>query len=283
MLSGPMQKKTFLGQNPRGFHRVAYTEWGVAGSAPLICVHGLTRNGRDFDRLAAALQAQAQVFCPDIPGRGQSDWLPDPAFYAYPQYMSDMTALIARTGASALDWVGTSMGGILGMLMAAQPNTPIRRLVINDVGPFIPLAALKRIGTYVSLLPEFVDSGALERHMRQIYAPFGITSDADWREMAEHGARVLPNGKITLAHDPAIGRSFLALHEDANIWDVYDRIQCPVLVLRGSQSDILSSATAEEMTRRGPKAQLHEWPGVGHAPALMDEAQIAVIARFLRS
>ncbi|MDX2028358.1 MAG: alpha/beta hydrolase [Alphaproteobacteria bacterium] len=279
-----MQQHFFLGHSALGFHRVAYIEWGRASARPpVICVHGLTRNGRDFDRLAETLKNETQIFCPDMVGRGQSDWLGDPALYGYPQYINDTTALIARTGKEQVDWVGTSMGGILGMLIASMPNSPIRRLVINDVGPFIPVAALKRIGEYVSLMPEFNGVEQLERHLRQVYAPFGALTDADWKHLAAHSHRTLPNGKLTLAHDPSIGKSFLALEQDVDFWDLYDRIQCPVLLLRGTMSDILSAETAQEMTRRGPKAELMEFPHTGHAPALMDVTQINVIAEFLRS
>lgn len=278
-----MLQESFFGQGPLGFHRVAYTEWGEASSRPpVICVHGLTRNGRDFDHLAAALQAERHLFCPDIAGRGKSDWLSDPALYAYPQYMSDMTALIARAGGEQVDWVGTSMGGILGMLLAAVTNSPIRRLVVNDVGPFISLEALQRIGSYVNQFVEFDDFAAAERYMRQIYAPFGIEDDEDWRRLTEHSVRTLPNGKLGSHYDQAIGRAFLNLEKGVDLWGVYDRIRCPMLLLRGAQSDVLSSGIALEMTQRGPKPRLIEFPNTGHAPALIDPAQIGAIEEFLR-
>jgi pimeloyl-ACP methyl ester carboxylesterase len=277
-----MLQKSFLGHSPLGFHRVAYTEWGKNSShPPVICVHGLTRNGRDFDRLASALQDERPIFCPDVVGRGKSDWFADPAFYNYPQYVTDMTAFIARIGSDQVDWVGTSMGGMLGMLIASEPNSPIRRLVVNDVGPFIALDALKRIGAYAGLMPEFVNLAGAERYLRQIYAPFGIARDEDWRNITEHSVRALPNGKMTLDYDPEIGRAFLALETDVDLWDRFDCIRCPMLLLRGAQSDILSTATALEMTQRGPKPQLVEFPNVGHAPALMDPAQIRIIEGFL--
>jgi pimeloyl-ACP methyl ester carboxylesterase len=278
-----MQELSFLGHNPLGFHKIAYTEWGDnAARPPVICSHGLTRNGRDFDRLAVVLENWTRVFCPDMAGRGKSDWFADPTLYGYPQYIADSTTMIARTGAGEVDWVGTSMGGIIGMLLAAEAKTPIRRLVINDVGPFIPLTALQRIASYVGVMPEFVDLEALERFARQIYAPFGITEDRDWQHIAKYSARELPNGRLTLAHDPAIAKNFFTLTADVDFWEIYDRIRCPVLLLRGKQSDILSSDTAQQMTERGPKARLVEFPTVGHAPALMDATQLAIIADFLR-
>src|SRR6516164_3807630 len=162
-----MHEKQFYSLGPGGFHRIAYTEWGQASAQPpVICVHGLTRNGRDFDYLARTLEGDGrQVFCPDIVGRGKSDWLANPAYYNYPQYLTDMTALIARTGTESVDWVGTSMGGLIGMLLATQANTPVRRLVINDVGPFLPLIALKRIGAYVGQSPVFNDLEGVEKYM----------------------------------------------------------------------------------------------------------------------
>ena len=219
--------------------------------------------------------------CPDMAGRGKSDFLADPSLYGYPQYIADMTALIARAGTSQVDWVGTSMGGIIGMLLAAAPNTPIQKLVINDVGPFIPLAGLKRIGDYAGMVVEFADLAQLERHIRAIYAPFGITRDEDWKRMAEHSAHTLPNGKLALAHDPAIAVNFRALTKDADFWDIYDRIRCPVLLLRGTLSDVLMTDVAQAMTQRGPRAKLVEYAGVGHAPALMEKDQIACIRDFL--
>jgi pimeloyl-ACP methyl ester carboxylesterase len=232
--------------------------------------------------LAAALQKDTSVFCPDIVGRGKSDYLGDPSLYSYPQYVADMTGMIARIGSDFIDWVGTSMGGIIGMLLAASANSPIRRLVINDVGPFIPLAALKRIGDYAGLAVEFADKAQLERHMRANYASFGITRDEDWRHLVQYGARVLPNGKLAFAYDAAIAENFRALKQDVDMWDIYDRIKCPTLLIRGTASDVLSAPVAGEMTRRGPKAHLIEFNGVGHAPALMDAAQIAAVQNFLR-
>jgi pimeloyl-ACP methyl ester carboxylesterase len=280
-----MQQKHFLSTSALGFHKVAYTEWGEASAkSPVVCAHGLTRNGRDFDWLAGQLQSTRQVFCPDIVGRGKSDWLADPTLYGYPQYTTDMTAMIARAtqGENAqVDWVGTSMGGIIGMLLASLPNTPLRRLVINDVGPFIPLAALKRISDYVSMIVEFADLAQLERHLRVIYAPFGITRDEDWRKLTENSYRTLPNGKLALSHDPGIAKNFATLDKDVDFWPLYDHIRCPVLVLHGAQSDVLSAETAQQMTQRGPKAKLVKLPNIGHAPAMMDDKQIEVVKEFL--
>ncbi len=274
--------QSLLGLSSSGFHRIRYYEWGAAAAPVLICVHGLTRTGRDFDDLARTLGDRFRLLCPDIVGRGRSDWLDNPVDYSYPQYCADMTALIARSGAETVDWVGTSMGGLIGLALAAQPNSPIRRLVLNDVGPWIPRTALERIAGYVGELPRFDDIAAMEAHIRQIAAPFGPLTDAQWRHLTEHAARSLPEGGVTYAYDPRIDLGLkVAAQADVDLWAMWDRIRCPVLVLRGAESDLLLADVAEAMTRRGPRAKVVCFNGVGHAPALMDPAQIRVIDDWL--
>jgi len=279
-----MEEKHLYGYGAGSFHRIAYTKWGQASAQPpVICVHGLIRNGRDFDYLSLALEREGrQVFCPDIVGRGKSDWLANPANYNYAQYITDLTALIARTGAESVDWVGTSMGGLIGMLLAAETKTPIRRLVLNDIGPFISRAALERIGAYIGQSPVFDDFEGVEKYLREIYSPFGDLTDENWRHLAHHGARTMANNKLGLAYDPAIAQAFLAVNQDVDLWWVYDRVRCPVLLLHGLDSDVLPALIAQEMTQRGPRAELVEFPKIGHAPALMNPAQIAIVADFLR-
>ncbi|HEU5235800.1 MAG TPA: alpha/beta hydrolase, partial [Pyrinomonadaceae bacterium] len=187
--------------------------------------------------------------------------------YNYAQNLTDMTALIARTGAESVDWVGTSMGGLIGMLLAAEANTPIRRTVINDAGPFIPLNALKRIGAYVGQSLVFDGLEGVEKHMREIYAPFGDLSEDNWRHLARYGARTLPNNKLSLAWDPGIAQPILTIDQDVDLWPAYDRIRCPVLLLHGLDSDILPTQIAQEMTQRGPRAQLVELPKIGQRAA----------------
>ena len=277
-----MRQLHFKTLSPVGFHRIAYTEWGDAQSGRVIlCCHGLTRNGRDFDALARHLSIHARVVCPDIVGRGRSDWLTDPLHYSYPQYCADMAALIARLGVDEVDWIGTSMGGVIGMTLAAQHQTPIRRLVVNDVGPFVPRAALQRIADYVGLDNRFSTLDAVEKHMRKVHAPFGPLTDVQWRHLVEHGHRQRPDGTFGLAYDPAIAVNVRLAVRDWDFWPIWDRIQSPALLLRGAQSDLLTADTAEEMTMRGPKAKLITWDGIGHAPALMDKAQIELIADWL--
>ncbi len=282
-----MRSDFLLGLAPGGFHRICYTDWGgAAADRTVVAVHGLTRNGRDFDRLAAVLSGAEgggfRVVCPDLAGRGRSDWLPAAAQYAYPQYMADMTALIARLGVAAVDWVGTSLGGLIGMMLAAQPGSPIRRLVLNDVGPFLPKVALARIAAYVGQDPRFSRLEEVEAYLRRVHAPFGPLNDADWRHLALHGHRRVEGGGFALAYDPAIGAAFRkAAGRDVDLWPVWDAVRCPVLVLRGEASDVLTAATAEEMKARGPGARVVTIPGVGHAPALMSADQIAVVRDWL--
>jgi pimeloyl-ACP methyl ester carboxylesterase len=277
-----MKARRLRGLGLHGFHRIAYYEWGDADNPNvLICVHGLTRNGRDFDLLAQALQAQYRVICPDVVGRGQSEWLTHPEDYGYPLYLSDMTALIARTGAETVDWVGTSMGGLIGMMLAAQPGTPIRRFVINDVGPFVPKAALERIGLYVGKAPRFKNIEDLEQYVRAVSAPFGPLTDEQWRHLAVHSSRSSADGALEMAYDPAIAKPFAGPLQDVALWPVWDAIKCPTLLLRGRESDLLLRETALEMTQRGPRARLVEFAGIGHAPMLMAQDQIEVVREFL--
>lgn len=274
-----------LGLSQHGFHTLALAQWGTAGKHDLaICVHGLTRNGRDFDALGEAMSATHRVLCPDVVGRGGSDWLASEDAYGYPQYMADMAAVIARGHAAAVDWVGTSMGGLIGMMLAAQPRTPIRRLVINDVGPFVPKEALKRLADYVGADPHFADFDEGLAYIKRIHAPFGDLSDAQWHHLASHSLRPDDReGGYRLAYDPKIGAPFRDPGgiEDVDLWKLWDQIQCPVLVLRGAHSDLLLPETAERMTRRGPKAELIEVPNCGHAPALLDADQIGAITDWL--
>lgn len=279
----PMRSNQVLGLGARGFHRMHYTEWGdPANPRVLICVHGLTRNARDFDDLARALEDRYRILCPDVVGRGRSDWLVDKSGYGYPQYLADMAVLIARSGVDAVDWVGTSMGGLIGMLLAAQTGTPIRRLVINDVGPFLPRAALERIAAYVGQAPDFADLDEMETYVRTISAPFGPLTDAQWRHLTLHSARRRDDGRFEFAYDPGIAEPFRAGGlDDVDLWPVWERIACPVLVLRGARSDVLRREDAQAMTRRGPGAELLEFPGIGHAPMLMDDSQIDPVRDWL--
>jgi pimeloyl-ACP methyl ester carboxylesterase len=268
---------------PKGFHRIAYTEWGESDNPRvLVCVHGLTRNGRDFDTLAATLAAEYRVVCPDVVGRGASDWLADKNDYGYPQYLNDMAALVAHLHADSVHWVGTSMGGLIGMLLAAQPGSPVTRMVMNDVGPLIPAAALERIASYVGDDRRFASLQELDDYLGEIYAPFGPFTDEQWRGLVRSSARDLGSGRIALAYDPGIAEPMRAMpNEDVDLWAIWSNVQCPVLVIRGEHSDVLPADVAEQMTASGPRAQLEELAGIGHAPTLMSEDQIVLVSEWL--
>lgn len=267
-----------------GFHRMSYLEWGLpdAGRAAL-CVHGLTRTAADFEVLAEALAGDGwRVVAPDVVGRGASGRLADPLGYGQPQYLADMTVLLARLGAERVDWIGTSMGGLIGLLLAALDDSPVERLVLNDVGPFIPKAALERIVAYVGTDPHFSDMAAAEAYIREVHAPFGRLDAAQWRRLTE--ISVVPDdGGYRLHYDPRIVEPLRQLPlEPVDLWAQWDRIRCPVLVLRGAESDLLLPETAAEMAARGPRARIVEFPDCGHAPALRDPRQIGTVRDWLQ-
>ena len=298
----PPQLEYVACPHPQGQHRMAFWRWGDTQAAHVVvCVHGLTRQGRDFDRLAQALVAKSpellQVICPDVVGRGRSEWLSDPTGYQIPQYAADMLALLAQvqaqmgTPVQTLDWVGTSMGGLIGMVLAGQPGlplpAPIRRLVLNDVGPAITWASVARMQTYVGQYGEYRDLDEAAAAMWALSQGFGPVPAELWREMSAHMLRSGTGGAVTLHYDPAIGVPVRAMTPEsaaageAALWALYDQIQAQTLLIRGQDSDLLTPETAIAMTQRGPRAQLDTWPGFGHAPTLTGDDQIAVVTRFL--
>ncbi len=278
-----MISRTYRALGPHGFHRVHYTEWGdPTNPKVLICAHGMTRTCRDFDFLAAALERDYRVICPDVVGRGESDWLDDKSDYTYPVYINDLAMLLARIDAERIDWVGTSMGGLIGIFLASYPRTPIHKLLVNDAGPRLPAAGLKRIADYVGRVIAFDSIEQMSDALRVFAAPFGKLTDERWRHMIVHSARRLEDGRYAMAYDPGIADVFKTMElKDIDLWPVWDAIRCPTLVLRGVYSDVLDHADAIAMTERGPKAQLIEFPGMGHAPALMSDDQIAVVRDWL--
>lgn len=277
------RRSAFKSLSPHGFHRVVYYEWGEPGNPRVvICVHGVGRNGRDFDVLADALAPTHRVLAIDMPGRGASDWLADAHDYVFTTYLTTLVALIARSGADAVDWVGTSMGGLLGIVAAAQPKTSIARLVVNDVGPVIEPAALERIRAYFGANPDFATYADIAQYVRTISAPFGPHSDAQWDHIVRTNVREDPDGRWRIGYDPGIAVPFQAAAAPPDLWPAWDNIHCPTLVLRGAESDLLSVATAKEMARRGPKPSLVEFADVGHAPTLLSTEQIDPILKFLR-
>jgi pimeloyl-ACP methyl ester carboxylesterase len=272
--------------SPRGLHRIAYLEWGdPKNERVLVCVHGLTRCARDFDALAAALSERYRVVCADVAGRGDSEWLSDPMLYQLPQYVSDMVTVIARLDVENVHWLGTSMGGLIGMALAAQPGTPVQKLVINDAGPIITKVSLERIATYVGMAPVFPDIETAGKYVRAVSATFGPHTDAEWRFLTEVVVRKNADGSLRMHYDPKLAEPFRALmpEKDLELWPLWDAIRCPTLVLRGAQSDLLTRDTCDQMTQRGPKAKVVEIPGVGHAPTLMHDDQIGIVRDFLLS
>ncbi|WP_349630186.1 alpha/beta fold hydrolase [Bradyrhizobium manausense] len=248
-------------------------------------MHGLTRQGRDFDYLAERLAAAGRrVICPDLPGRGRSGWISNPDHYALPQYCADMNALIARLGVAEVDWVGTSLGGLIGMIMAGFSGSIVRKLVINDIGPFVSSTGLQRIGKYISNMPSlFKTIEEAETYFRTVLAPYGKLADEHWRHLTEHSVRwdEAQQGYVLLC-DPTIAKGFrLPWYAALNLWDYWEAIKVPMLVLRGKQSDLLSFELAAEMRKRNPMANVFQFDDCGHVPPLMVSEQIDVVTQFL--
>lgn len=272
----------------RGLHRMAYWEWGdPTNDRVVICVHGLSRQGRDFDTLARALAPRWRVICPDVVGRGQSDWLTDPAGYQVPTYVADMVTLVARLNVAEVAWVGTSMGGLIGLGLAALKGSPVTRLVLNDVGPTIEYAALERIGEYLGAPLRWSGVEQAADALWQISQGFGPHTREQWLALTRPQLKPAPEGGWMPHYDPAIAQPFrlvtpeVARAGEAMLWLAYDSLRCPTLLLRGAESDLLSTSTAEAMTRRGPQARLVEFAGVGHAPMLVQPDQVQCVVDFL--
>ena len=277
--------------HPGGLHRMAYWEWGEPDNPEVVvCVHGLSRQGRDFDRLARALSPRFRVACPDVAGRGRSQWL-EPQQYQVGQYVSDMVSLLARLRASRVGWVGTSMGGLIGMALGGLRDNPLCALVLNDIGPAIAEDGLRRIGSGLGRRMRFDSLDEAADYLRTVSEGFGEHTRDEWLELCRPMLIEQPDGSLVLHYDPGIMQSFaqladpqaaslLAAGEQA-MWAAYDAVRAPTLLLRGAQSDILSAGTAQAMRARGPRADLIEWPGVGHAPTLTSAQQIEAVASFL--
>jgi len=268
--------------NPVGFHNMAYKEWGSSDNERvLVCVHGLARNSRDFDDLALALSRDYRVICPDIVGRGESDWLAAGQEYGIPQYMNDIITLLARLNVEKVDWVGTSMGGIIGMCLAALPNSPIKSLVLNDVGGFIPATALQRISDYLGD-KRFMNLGQVENYMRSTYLAYRNITDEQWKRLIKFGSRKLDDGRFALHYDPAIAEATKAnSKEDIDLWGVWSAIRVPQLLIWGESSDVLQESTVW-MMQNNDDLELYKVPGMEHAPSLMEPDQIHQIQSWLR-
>ncbi|MDF3036219.1 MAG: alpha/beta hydrolase [Paucimonas sp.] len=274
--------------SPTGLHHMAYKEWGDPDNAKvLVCVHGVTRISDDFDNLARAMSGEYRVVCPDVVGRGQSGRLRDPRHYQVPQYVSDMVTLLARLEADTVHWVGTSMGGLIGIGLTSLPENPVSRLVLNDIGPTLNAEALKRIGDYIGQSVRFPTLDEAVKYIRDISDSFGPHTDEEWRKIATDVLRQDQDGQWIRHYDLGLAVPFkgvdeaLASHTEKLLWAAYDAITCPTLLMRGTESDLLSRDTAMQMTQRGPKAKLIELPGVGHAPTFVHDDQIAIAREFL--
>ena len=264
---------------------IHYVEWGAGGREAVVMWHGLGRTGRDFDALAAHLAPRQRVICPDTIGRGLSQWSPAPEReYCLAFYAPLALALVDRLGIDRLRWVGTSMGGAIGIAVAAGAlKGRISHLVLNDIGPRIAAPAVERICTYVGAPPRFVAMTELEDYFRTVYKPFGIAVDSEWRRLAENSMRRTDDGMVMPHYDPRIVFQFIHHPEDYDLWAAFDAVTAKTLCIRGAESDLLLAETAAEMTRRGPRCRLETIAGCGHAPALNTPAQIALIEDFLAS
>lgn len=280
-------QKVVKGLSFHGFHRINYLEWGEdnAMNNTMVCVHGVTRNAHDFDYFAQKMCKEYRVICPDIVGRGESDHLVSSDGYDYLQYNSDMNVLLARLEEPKVDWLGTSMGGIIGMVLASLPQTPIRRLILNDIGPFISRESLTKIGDYIGRSGEFRNLKSIEEYLRGIYQEFKPMSDEDWTDMAKRSSRRTQTGKYRMRMDPGVGDAFrdrISLF-DVDMWETWDQIQVPVLILRGKDSSFFHESVAQEMLTRGPNATLVEFEDCGHTPTLRGDEQVDAIADWLKN
>ena len=273
----------------RGLHRMAYWEWGdAANPRVLVCVHGLSRQGRDFDVLARALSDTYRVVCPDVVGRGESDALVDAMGYQIPAYVADMVALLARLNAQTVHWVGTSMGGLIGLGLASLKDSPVSRLVLNDVGPAIRFEAIQRIGSYLGAPLRWNTLDEAADYLWSISQGFGPHTREQWLALTKPMLKRDGDG-FKPHYDANIAVPFKALTAEmvaggeAMTWFAYDAIRCPTLLLRGADSDLLTRETAQAMTQRGPKASLREFAGVGHAPTLVADEQVQAVREFLLS
>lgn len=283
------QEKSYFSFHQNGQHEIFYSDWGPEDANPIICVHGLTGNGRDFDFLAEGLIKHGhRLICVDLPGRGSSDFHDDPLLYNYDQYMRDLQELLVHLDLQApesVDWIGVSLGGLLGMRMAGQQHSPIKRLIINDVGPHVPQAALDFIYNVIAQTYHFDTVSDLEKRMRETRGlTWGPVTDEQWHHMAEHNARALEDGRITYSYDPQIARVFeTSPIGDVDLWGSWNATKCPVFLIRGAESLLLTPDIVTTMKESGPGSGMHyvEFKGCGHVPSLMAPDQIKTIRDWL--
>ncbi|MBL7479380.1 alpha/beta fold hydrolase [Legionella bononiensis] len=298
-----MKKNIFLGISDEGFHNVAYTEWGSSDLElpAVLCVHGYTRNSHDFDALAYYLSMNGRhVFCPDVVGRGDSSWFKHSHHYNFTQYLSDMNALIARTKAQQIDWIGTSMGGLIGMMMAALPNSPVQRLILNDIGPQIPIFGLRRLAKYAGKEPEFKSIDEAKQFYKLNFSGFGALTDKQWDEFTARSIEEVAPGRFIAKVDPGIKnpkssvqvmseffhhpyKAMEGILYDIDLWSVWQKVHCPVLVIHGTQSDLLTPEIIKRMQRSHNKTDVFEIKDAGHAPALLNTTEHETIMNWLTS
>lgn len=278
------QQYNYLGMSPGGFHKLSYLEWGDRDNPDvLICMHGLTRNAHDFDYLARELSKDYRVICPDALGRGDSEYIGSTLMYNFSQYLSDMVALISRVGVPEVNWLGTSMGGILGMMLASLPKTPIKKLILNDVGMVIPSLAMTRIAAYARNDLGFQNLEEAKKYFKLIMSAFGIRDEEKWDHIVKWGTRQDENGIYKLAYDPAIGQAFVSVSaNDIHLETYWHDVKCPILVIRGEDSDLLTSEIVSKMSILQPHMDVLEISGAGHAPGLMNEFEIESVRDWLR-
>lgn len=278
-----MKTGYYTSLNSHGLHRLSYTEWGTPNARPLICVHGLGRNGRDFDALAKHLSSEGYwVICPDIAGRGKSDWLLNPADYRLEQYLHDLLALIARLNVEHVDWLGTSMGGLLGIVLSSYAHSPIKHLILNDIGPDISTKGLKRLKVSVNQHEQnFASLEIAERYFRRTLSGFGSLTDTVWRHLTKCSIKPTNTGGYTLRCDPTIHIPDFTEADQALLWTAWQGLRCPTLVIRGEHSDILLPDTLVKMKQHQRQLTIHEIPEVGHAPFLADPLQMTFISQWL--
>lgn len=285
----PDRENALLGLSPSGFHEIVYVDWGPVDDArPVICVHGLTRQGRDFDYLAAKLaDGGRRVICPDVAGRGRSGRISDSDNYSLPQYCADMNALIAHLGVREVDWVGTSLGGLIGMVMAGFPGSVVRKLVVNDIGPYVSSTGLRRIGDYIADMPTaFATLEDGEKYFRDVLAPYGYLADEHWRHLTIHSLRWDDEKRhYALRCDPAISKAFKMpwFYPPLDLWKYWEAIKVPILVLHGAQSDLMSGDLTLQMRKRNGLAKVCSFDDCGHVPPLVAQDQIRIVTDFLRS
>ena len=283
----PFSRKYVNGLGFHGFHRIHYLDWHPKSdpTSTVVCVHGLTRNARDFDYLAGHISDSFRTVCPDVAGRGDSDDLPTAESYNYLQYNADMNALLARLHVDQVDWIGTSMGGIIGMIRAAQPNSPINSLVLNDIGAEIPKTAIRAIGDYIGQQPGFASLDEAEQFLRTIYHEFSPMSDEDWRSITHHSFKISADGQYEMKADRKIGDAYRAAmtNHAVDMWDTWEAVSCPVLILRGKNSSFLDETTARRMLRGRDNVSLVEFENTGHTPTLRNDEQADIVKNWLIS